>query len=122
MIGVAGSNRFRSRAAASLERGAGDGGDMDDVLKRLGVVEASVADIRVQLGAVTAVLPHLATKADLTSVKTEIKEEVRSVRAEVQTLRADMHSLETSIVKWIIGTAIATTAVALSIAKFALNG
>ena len=94
MTGAVGSDRFRSRAAASLETGAGDGGNMDDILKRLGVVEASVADIRAQVTAISAVLQHLATKAEI-------------------------HSMEASIIKRIIGTTIATAALAFAIAKFA---
>ena len=57
---------------------------MDDISKRLGVVETSVAEIRVKLD---TVLPHLATKAD-----------VQAVRVEVGSLRADMNAMETRLV------------------------
>jgi hypothetical protein len=100
MNGVVGSDRFRSRDAASPAAGGSGGGNMDDILKRLGLVESSVTDIRAQVSAITAVTPHLATKADVSS------------------LRADMNSMETSIIKWIIGTTITSAALAFTIAKF----
>ena len=125
MNGVVGSNRLRSRAAASLDTSESDGGNVDDILKRLGLLETSVAEIR-------AVVPHLATKADLNALKTELKDEIhcargetQSVRTEVQVvrgeinlLRADMNSMETRMIKWMIGTAISTAALAFSAAKF----
>ena len=40
---------------------------MDDILKRLGIVETWVAEIR-------AIVPHLATSADLNGLKSEIKD------------------------------------------------
>jgi len=66
---------------------------MDDVLKRLGALESSVSDVREQVSAITAAMPHFATKADLRAV-------------------------ETAIIKWIIGTVIAVAALAFTIAKF----
>ena len=105
------SDRFGSRGAASNAAGGSGGGNVDDILKRLGVVETSVSDIRAQISGIVAVLPHLASKADLNSLKADLKEEIHSVRA-------DMNSMETSIIKWMIGTTITTGALAFSIAKF----
>jgi hypothetical protein len=124
MNGVVGSNRLRSKAAASLETGESDGGNVDEILKRLGIVETSVAEIR-------AVMPHLATRADLNALKAELKDEIHSARAETQSvrvevqavrgemnlLRADMNSMETRMIKWMIGTTISTAALAFSVAK-----
>lgn len=72
---------------------------MDGILQRLCIVEAAVSDIRSQVSATTAVLPHLATKADLSALKSEV------------------HSVEASLVKWIVGTAIASAAVASAAAS-----
>ena len=97
MIAI-GADRFRSRAAASPESGAGSGGHVDDISKRLGVVETSVAEIRVKLD---TVLPHLATKADIQSVRVEIssvRAEIGTVRVEVGSVRADMNAMETRLV------------------------
>jgi hypothetical protein len=66
---------------------------MDDVLRRLGVVESLVAETREDVSAIKATLPHLATKADISS-------------------------LETKIIRWIVGTTIAVASVAFTIAKF----
>ena len=67
--------------------GSGSGGDsVEDILKRLGNVEAPVS-------AILAIIPHLATKADVAA-------------------------LETAIIKWIIATTLASAALAFTIAKF----
>ncbi len=63
---------------------------MEDILKRLGVIESTVADIRAQVSAITAVLPHLATKADLNALKGELKESIQSNRAEVQAVQTEV--------------------------------
>lgn len=77
---------------------------MDDVLKRLGHVESEVAAIRVDVSAIKAIVPHLATEARLCAVE--------------GSLTAKISSLETSIIKWIIGTVISSAALAFAIAKF----
>jgi len=96
---------------------------MEDLLKRIGALESGVSDIRAQVSAVSAVLPHLATKADLTreigALRGEVGEvrgEVGAVRGEVGTLRGEMHSMESALIKWIVGTAIASVAAASGIA------
>ncbi len=48
---------------------------------------------------------HLATKADVADVRTEIAEvriEVADVRTEVVKLRAEMAAMETRMVKWLV--------------------
>jgi hypothetical protein len=72
--------------------GGGDGG-MDDMLKRLHTVEQTVSEIRADVGGLTAVMPHLATKADVSN----------------SALR---------IIGWMIGTAIALTTLAFTIARY----
>jgi hypothetical protein len=84
---------------SSVGSGSG-GGDVEDILKRLGNVET-------QVSAILAVIPHLATKAD-----------VADVRAEVVQVKADVAATETAIIKWIIATVLASTALAFTIAKF----
>jgi hypothetical protein len=102
MSDVIESDRLRIKGAASRAAGGGGGGSMDDVMKRLGVVESSVAEIRAQVSAITAVLPHLASKADVHALRGELK--------------SDIHSMEAAIIKWIVGTAIASVAVASAVA------
>jgi hypothetical protein len=66
---------------------------MDEIFKRLGAVENQVSDIRAQVGGLGAQIPQLATKADVAG-------------------------LETSLIKWLIGTVSGVAALAFSIAKF----
>jgi septal ring factor EnvC (AmiA/AmiB activator) len=128
------TDHFRSTAAAS--RGTGkSGGSVDDILRRLGLLESLVADVRIDVGAIKALLSQLATKAELESVRTDVESvrtdvesvrtEVQSVRTDVQSIRAEiagvrgeMGTLEASLIKWMIGTVIAATTLAFSIAKF----
>lgn len=66
---------------------------VDDILKRVGALESAVAGI-------TAKFEHLATKADVSDV------------------RASIHALEAAIIKWIIGTVLATATLTFAIAKY----
>jgi hypothetical protein len=146
---------------------------VEDVLKRLGAVEVSVNDTRELVSALAAVVPHLATKADVNALtghvnglaavvphmatKAEVnalsgdvnalrgdltsalphlattadigalRGELKSViphlatKAEVSALRgelkADIHAMESALIKWIVGTAIASIAVGAGIAS-----
>lgn len=90
MGAIVDADRFRQKAGGTS---GGDGGTMDDILRRLGAVEATVGDLRTDVGAIKAVMPHLAT-------------------------RADISSLETKVIRWLVGTLIAATSMAFTIAKF----
>ena len=78
---------------------------MDDVLRRLGLLEKDVSAIKTDVGAIIALIPHLATKADVALIP-------------YMATKADVSDAITSIVKWIVGTTIAVAALAFSIAKF----
>jgi hypothetical protein len=65
---------------------------MEDISKRLHTVEDQISDIRVQVHGFSAQLPHLATRADLSS-------------------------LEASLDKRLIGTAIAALGAAIAVTK-----
>ncbi|MEJ1961550.1 MAG: hypothetical protein WDO56_08410 [Gammaproteobacteria bacterium] len=93
------ADRFRDRAAAR-SAGGSDGGNMDDILKRLSVVESLVADTRADVSAIKAVVPHLATKADLSGLK------------------SDLSALETRIIRWLVGTMIGSVSLAFTVARF----
>jgi hypothetical protein len=77
---------------SSVGSGSG-GGDVEDILKRLDNVETHVAELRSQVSAILAIIPHLARKADVAAV-------------------------ETTIIKWIVATVLASAALAFTIAKF----
>ena len=63
---------------------------MEDVLRRLGNVETDVSELKVQVGAIQAVVPHLATKADVQDVRTDVAELRGEMSAGFGTLRAEM--------------------------------
>ena len=65
----------------------------NEVIKRLGNVETDVSQVKSQVSAILAIIPHLATKADVSA-------------------------LETSIIKWIIATVLGTAGLVFTIAKF----
>jgi len=113
---------------------------MDDVLKRLGAVESSVSELRVQVSGIAAkipylathesvneikaTIPHLATKADVLAAKADVlmvRAEVNMVRSEINMVRAEMNAMETRIIKWMIATTLSSvglaTGLAFSIAK-----
>ena len=80
----------------------------DDFSRRLGNVENDVAELKAEVRAISATIPHLATKADL--------------KAEIGKVETQVASMETALIKWIIATVLTatglTSGIAFSIAKF----
>ena len=79
---------------------------MEDIVNRMGRVEspllgihAQLADVRGDVAALKATVPHLATKCDIGD------------------LRALVASTESSLIKWIVGTAVSCAAVAFAAAR-----
>jgi hypothetical protein len=70
---------------------------MDDVLKRLSSVENSVSDIRAQVSGLIATAAQLATKTDVSQV-------------------------ESSLIKWLVGTLLAVAVLTFTIARFVKVG
>jgi hypothetical protein len=97
------SNRHATDSS-SADGSGDDGGDVEDILKRLGNVETNVSELKSQVSAILAIVPHLATKADLMASVADHRESVATV--------------ETAIIKWIIATTLATGGLAFTIAKF----
>jgi hypothetical protein len=86
---------------------------MDDVLARLGRVEVDVAALK-------ASSVHFATKGDVGELRGEIgglRGELGELRGEIGELKAFIASVETSVIKWIVGTGIAGAALAFTAAK-----
>jgi hypothetical protein len=85
-----GADRFRSKAAASREfgTGRGGGGEMGDVSRRLGAVEAGMSSLREQVAELRGKIEQFAIKADL------------------HALKADLNALEARLIYWIVGTAL----------------
>jgi hypothetical protein len=102
---------------------------VEDILKRLGNVETHVSKLRSQVSAILAIIPHLATKADVADVRAgvgQVKADVAAgtgqvkadVAAMVGQIRADVAAVETAIFKWIVASVLASAASAFTIAKF----
>ena len=84
---------------------------MEDILKRLGTVETNVSELKSQVSGILAILPHLATKADVADVRTDVAQ----LKGEMW---AAISGLETRIIKWIVATLLTSTGLAFTIAKF----
>jgi hypothetical protein len=91
---------------------------MDDVLRRLGLVESAVAELRGDVR-------HLATKADLKEevglLRAEFREQVgllrENLKEEVGRLATQIASLEGRIIRWLGGTMVASIGAAAAVAK-----
>jgi hypothetical protein len=117
---------------------------VDDILKRLGNVETYVVDLKTQVASIAANMPHLATAASVSDLRTEManlrtellasdaanKEELMtSISANTAELSriaaiiphlataASVTAMENRMIRWFIGTAITLTTLAFSIAK-----
>lgn len=92
---------------------------MDDVLRRLGSLEKDVSEIKTEVSAITALLPHLATKADVAQLQyMATKADVAPLKADVALVKADVSDAKASIIRWMVSTMIAVAALAFTIAKF----
>jgi len=106
---------------------------MDDVLRRLGLLESDVSVIKIEVAAISAQLPNMATKEDIALLKADLaqlpymatkadvallKADINLVKADINLVKADVSDAKTSIIQWTVGTIIAVAALAFSIAKF----
>ena len=89
----------RRDAASYTYVGFGSGGgDVDNVLERLGKVEDNVSELRTEVKVIAAIIPALATKeelkAEIGDLRTEMATEFGRVRAEMAvgfgSIRAEM--------------------------------
>ena len=90
---------------------------MEDILKRLGNLETNGYEMKSQVSAILAIIPHLATKADLMASVAELRESLADVRTSVADVRTSVAAVETKIIKWFIATTLATGGLAFTIAK-----
>jgi hypothetical protein len=96
---------------------------MDDVLGRLGVVESLLADTREVVSAIKAALAHLATKAEVNELKADVSAIKATLphlatKADLNGVKSDINALETRVIRWIVGTMLASVSAAFTIAKF----
>jgi hypothetical protein len=116
--------RLRGTAAATHRAGGRGGGGVDDIHRRLTAVESSVETVRTVTGqthadvsAIKAQIPHLATKADLQGVRTELQEVRIEIRTDIAQLRGEFHAFQTRMIQWFVGTAIALTTCCFTLLK-----
>ncbi len=64
-------------------------------------LEGNPQDINSRLAAIEAIIPHLATKADVADLRAD--------------LRADIERMQSSLIKWFIGTWLATITILVAI-------
>lgn len=62
---------------------------MDDVLERLGNLESHVSELRSHVSGLLAVVPHLATKADIGNLKAAMNADVANLRVAIVRGKAD---------------------------------
>jgi hypothetical protein len=70
----------------------GSGGDVEDILKRLGNVETDVSELKSKASAILATIPHLATKADVADVRSAVAELRAEMLSEFGSVRTEMSS------------------------------
>jgi hypothetical protein len=89
---------------------------MDDILRRLGIVESAVFEVRERVSGIAAVIPHLATKTDVS----KISEVVNGIAATIPHLatKADVNAIEVRLLKWMVATVIACSGLIFTITKF----
>jgi archaellum component FlaC len=94
------SDSYSSRAVP--RKSGGSGGNMDDVLKRLGAVESSVSELRVQVSGIAATM---ATKDELNRLQAQVsgiaatmatKDELNRLQAQVGGIAATIPYLATN--------------------------
>ena len=139
MASVIDTERFRGKVAASQGSGGDGGGGVDDILRRLGVVEAGVVAVSGDVRDIKSILPTLATRVELEAVRGDVRE-IKAVvatlatKAELEALRGDVGKMKermshfatkaeiseihAGMIKWAVVTIVTCNAAAISIAKF----
>jgi hypothetical protein len=92
-------------------------------------LEASVSDIRAQVSGLSAMAANMATKSDVSSLSTlaanmATKSDVSSLSTITSHMatKADVSQLESSLIKWLVGTLLAVALLTLTIARFVKVG
>ena len=90
---------------------------MDDILKRLGTVESSVFSIAGDVREIKGVLQSLATKSEVEKVRVEVQAVRTDLGTEIQKVRTEIAMYASSVIKWLVGTMIASTTLAFAAAR-----
>jgi hypothetical protein len=84
---------------------------VDENYSRLERIEALLTELRSEVGAITAVLPLLGREPDRRDAKAGRSGKVNS-------LEAAMDALESSLIRWLIGTMVPLAALSFAAAKW----
>jgi hypothetical protein len=119
--GEASSGKFPPQVRAGNSNSGGGG--MDDILRRLGIMESAVFDVREQVSGIAATIPHLATKTDVSKISEVVSGIAATIphlatKADVNAMQGNISTLEVRLIRWMIATAIASTGLILTITKF----
>ena len=85
---------------------------MDDTQNRLGIIESTLAEIKAFLANIAT---NFATKTELEQLRGEVRE-IKAVLPHLAT-KADIANLHTAMIKWVVGTMLGCTAAAYSVAR-----
>jgi hypothetical protein len=80
-------NEFKSRQRASeTYRGSGGevGGNVEDILKRLGAIESTASDTRAKVSEICGILPTLASKADVAALEAKMESRLGALDAKLE--------------------------------------
>jgi hypothetical protein len=83
-------HKHPGRDSSSTSDSGSGGGQVEDILERLGHVETDVSDLKLKVGAILATVPHLATKADVMDVRSAVAELRAETSSAIGSLRSDM--------------------------------
>jgi hypothetical protein len=100
-----------------------------EALKEAGVSDEkakAAAEVLAEYRELKAIIPNLATKADLEAVRTDvesIKAEIPhlATKADIETVRTEVHRIGMIIIMWNVGTIIATAGIVFAILRFLGN-
>ena len=89
---------------------------MEDILRRLGNLET-------QVGSILTLIPHLATAKSVSEIAAIIpylatKADVLATKADIAVVNTNVAAMETKIIKWIVATVLSASALTFTIAKF----
>jgi hypothetical protein len=131
------------RRATEVARGSSkdDGGNVEDILRRLNAVEAASAQARDKTVEISALLPTLATKTEIASLETKIAQTetklvtllsdirhdlmkfVSDTRADAGKLEARIEKGDAHVTRWVVvsarGLLVAIVCAVVAIVKFA---
>ncbi len=79
-------------------------------------LEGSPQDINSRLAAIEAVIPHLATKADIANMATKddiaaTKDDIAAIKDDIADLRVAIEKGQFSLIRWFIGVTLAFAAI-----------